>query len=98
MNYSKDELIAKLGIGALDDDIQEQLLGTFLQTLDDRTSRAISGKLSDKQLEEFNTVVSEKGDEAAEAWLREHVADFDNLEQQEFNAMIAELDETSAAK
>ena len=96
MNYSKEELISKLGIGALDDDIQEQVLGTFLQTLETRTGQAITEALSNDQLDELDKIVTTQGDEAGENWLHQMVPNFDDIEQQQCDALIAEVNETGS--
>jgi len=91
MNYTKEDVINALGIGSLAAELQEQVIGAFLNTLEARTGEAVSASLSDEQLQEFTTIVDSKGDEAAEQWLKETVAGYDGIEEVEYNKLVAEI-------
>ncbi len=94
MNFTREETIAALGIGQLEHDLQEQVLGSFVETLEQRTGDAISGKLNDEQLKEFAEIVESKGDAAGEDWLIKTVPDYEKVEEVEYNKLVAEIKET----
>lgn len=90
MNYTREQLIEKLGLGALDENAQEIVLGTFLQTLEMRTGQAITEQLSEDQLKELTDIIEKDGDEAGEEWLHGVVPHIEDIEQQQCDALIVE--------
>lgn len=94
MNYSKEELVSALGIDALDDAMKDQALGSFLRTLEMRTGQAVADALSEDKLDEFNKLVDDQGDDAAESWLRQAVPGYEDIDQQQCDILIAEIQAT----
>ena len=92
MKYNQEQLIEALGIGSLDDDVQEQVLANFLSAVELRSGQEVADKLTSEQLDEFTALVDKDGDTAGENWLREHVEGFDDIEDQVVDQLIAEAD------
>ena len=91
MNFTKEDIVNALGISLLDPQLQEQTVGAFLITLEQRTGQAVSDQLSDEQLQELEKVVQASGDEAGEEWLRKTVEGYDAIEEVEYNKLVAEI-------
>ena len=95
MNHTKEELVNALGLQVLDEAMKEQAVNSFLATLDMRMRQAVSEKLTDEQAEAFGKVVEEQGDEAGEPWLQANVEGYTNMEEEQYQALIKEINENS---
>lgn len=75
---------------------QQAFIGTFYQTLDNRVGMRLASKLSERDLEQFNTHMKGKQPEAAADWMNEHFPEHTKIVQEEFNKLKQEIKAGSA--
>src|SRR5688572_9334413 len=96
MKYTEQEISQKLGLDVLEDEMREQMLASFYQTLDTRMALVISDKLSDEQLAKFEGL-REEDDENTNEWLKAAIPEYESLLDEEADKIFKEIDDNAAA-
>lgn len=89
MTYTHEQLIEELGLQDAAPEVQNQMVDIFYSTLNMRTAMVISDKLSDEQLEQFNSL-TESNDDAAAEWVEQNVPEHKDIIETEMKAIIDE--------
>jgi len=86
------DLLTSLGIS-----LPENEAADFLQylytTLEERVGNAITQLLNDDEFDDLMDLELKADDATIEAWVRQHVPDYANLVQDEFDILMGELAE-----
>ena len=84
-----DAFLEDLGLGGLSDDKKRVLIRQLLETLQLRVGTRLSEDLTDEQLDDFERTVGDSDDSgaAAEAWLKQNHANYNEV----INEEIAKL-------
>jgi succinate dehydrogenase flavin-adding protein (antitoxin of CptAB toxin-antitoxin module) len=89
MTYTNEQLIEELGLQDATPEIQNQMVDIFYSTLNMRTAMILSDKLSDEQLEQFNSL-TESNDDAAAEWVEQNIPEHKEIIETEMKAIIDE--------
>lgn len=89
-----DNFLASLGLN-LPEAEAETFKAHFLETLEERVGLAIFDLLSDEEAEELLSL--QDNDEASSAWIKQHVPDFEDIVQDEFDILMGETAENAEA-
>ncbi len=89
MTYTNEQLIEELGLQDATPEIQNQMVDIFYSTLNMRTAMILSDKLSDEQLEQFNSLTGSNDDAAAE-WVEQNIPEHKEIIETEMKAIIDE--------
>jgi succinate dehydrogenase flavin-adding protein (antitoxin of CptAB toxin-antitoxin module) len=90
MNYTKEEIINELGLQKLSEQAQDHVVVLVYHTFNMRTAMALSDKLTDQQLDEFNRL-SQKNDDELAKWVQANVPDMKEVIEAEMQAVLAEI-------
>lgn len=77
--YTKEQIIAKLGIGGADPQLQQQALQDVANAVSNRILLAISKQLSEKDLMEVSILLDSDKEEEAEKLLNKKIPNYDDF-------------------
>lgn len=90
MTYTKEQLIAEIGLQNMPSDVQDKMVETIYQTLNMRVGMALSDKLTDEQLDHL-TELSKKGDDEVSQWIEQTVPEYSTVIESEMQTIIDEI-------
>lgn len=96
MEYNHETISKRLGLEALEPELAEQMLTSFLVALDNRLSLVIASKLNEEQLSRLVTLEEAGDEEAMDALLRGVVPDYETLYDEEAGKLLQEIDDSAA--
>lgn len=86
------DLLTSLGI-SLPENEEADFLQYLYTTLEERVGNAITQLLNDDEFDDLMDLELKADDATIEAWVRQHVPDYANLVQDEFDILMGELAE-----
>ncbi|HYH74338.1 MAG TPA: DUF5663 domain-containing protein [Candidatus Saccharimonadales bacterium] len=91
-----NDIIKEIGADSLELEAQKQVLEQFFTMLNDRVGIALGEQMTDDQLDTFDKVREEGGDEKAFEWLAQNVPEYPNIYRKEFEGLKEEIKEVVA--
>lgn len=70
-----DELLVRLGVGALGPRDRQRLSRLIYETLENRVGRTLADWMTEEQLDEFDMLLKQDDDAGASSWLQQHFPD-----------------------
>ena len=86
-----EQLIEELGISDLPQEEQAAMAANAFQTLQMRVGRRLGEEMGEAKLAEFNRLVEQSGDEAAQQRLEELFPNYENIVREEIEGLGQEL-------
>jgi hypothetical protein len=91
-----DDLLFRVGLGSLSDELKNLALRTFYELLELRVGVALAERMTDEQLAEFEAFFKAKDDAGAFEWLSTNLPEYKDIVLSEFERLEAEADVKSA--
>lgn len=85
-----DELLARVGLLLLPDQLRSPMLEYIARTLDVRINASLRARMSDEQRQEFRRL-SDLGDAPVRLWLERNFSDFLDIADEEFEKLRADI-------
>lgn len=86
-----DNLLQELGLGALPSDEKDKFLKHIYETLEMRVGTRLAERMSDQQLDEFETFIDRKDDAGAFHWLETNFPNYKDVVAEEFEKLKSEI-------
>lgn len=90
--------LKELGFKGLDEEQEKMILDKMNATIETRVGTRIQLALSDKELEEFNKVLDEGGDKAAQKWLAGKMPSYEEIVKEESEAFLKDIKDMGKAR
>lgn len=85
-----DELLERVGLLLLHDQLRSPMLEYIARTLDIRINTSLRARMSDEERQEFQRL-SDLGDAPVRLWLERNFPDFMNIADEEFDKLCADI-------
>lgn len=86
-----DNLLQELGLGALPPAEKDKFLKHIYETLEMRVGTRLAERMTDQQLDEFETFIDRKDDQGAFHWLETNFPNYKEVVAEEFEKLKAEI-------
>lgn len=86
-----DNLLTEIGLGALPTEEKGKMLRHIYETLEMRVGVKLAERMSEQQLQEFETFINSGDDAGALRWLETTFPDYKDVVKQEFDLLKAEI-------
>jgi hypothetical protein len=97
---TKEQLVEKLGIQALDQEAQDRMLQEVANTVSTRIMAKLSEQLNDNDLEELSKLIDAGQDDQIEEYIYKKMPDYDNfkneIEKETIDQLAANMDSLKA--
>jgi ABC-type proline/glycine betaine transport system substrate-binding protein len=87
-----ENTLKSLGL-TLSDDAKPAFIEHLLETLEERVGVAVTELLDDDELEELVTLTDGDDEATTEAWIKQHVPDYEDVVKDEFDILMGEIAE-----
>jgi predicted RNA-binding Zn ribbon-like protein len=86
-----DNLLQELGLGALPPDEKNKMLGHIYETLEMRVGMKLAEKMSNEQLDEFESFIDKNDEAGALKWLESNFPDYKQVVADQLELLKAEI-------
>ncbi len=86
-----DNLLQELGLGTLPPEEKDKFLKHIYETLEMRVGTRLAERMTDQQLDEFETFIDQKDDAGAFHWLETNFPNYKEVVAEEFEKLKAEI-------
>ncbi|HSW80466.1 MAG TPA: DUF5663 domain-containing protein [Candidatus Saccharimonadales bacterium] len=86
-----DNLLQELGLGALPPEEKDKFLKHIYETLEMRVGTRLAERMTDQQLDEFETFIDRKDDAGAFHWLETNFPNYKEVVAEEFEKLKTEI-------
>ncbi len=86
-----DNLLQELGLGALPPEEKDKFLKHIYETLEMRVGTRLAERMTDQQLDEFETFIDRKDDAGAFHWLETNFPNYKEVVAEEFEKLKSEI-------
>src|SRR5260370_13401358 len=91
-----DDLLQQLGLGALPAEEKDKFLKHIYETLEMRVGTRLAERMTDQQLDEFETFIDRKDDAGAFHWLETNFPNYKEVVAEEFERLKTEVKAVAA--
>ncbi len=91
LSQSIRELLVARGLRDIDPDLRANLSLAAYKALEMRVGNRLAGRMSDKQLDEFEAYYNAKDDQGAYGWLEDHFPDHRSIVRVELDELLTEV-------
>jgi hypothetical protein len=88
-----DALLKTLGLDVLSETDRKLMLTHIYETLELRVGICLADRMSNEQVDEFETYFESRDDEGAFAWLEANIPDYKDVVQEQFESLKEEITE-----